>query len=167
MNTTKTLNIGQTVTHHRFGAGIVIAVDEKNTTVDFPAAGVKTLITAFAFPTADTVNAYAEKKAAKDAAKARRRQRDAEAIARFDAQPNAKKIEAAIMWCNGKVQGDRTGQGWLMCEEMLLTIDEIAQKKGDFFICDVIKSVVKYMRATDKQAFVIARFADLNGYVYA
>lgn len=95
-----------------------------------------------------------------------RRQKDAEAIAAFNAQSNLEKIKQSIMWINGKVQGDRNSLGYQLISERLAGIYLVAKEKGETFIVDVINSVEKYMRASEKQAFVIARFADQNGIKY-
>lgn len=93
-------------------------------------------------------------------------QKDAEACAAFAAQTNLQKIKQSIMWINGKVQGDRNSLGYQLISERIAGIYLAAREVNDQFIMDVCNSVEKYMRASEKQAYVLAKFADDNGIVY-
>lgn len=156
------------LTHHTFGTGTVVSQDGDNITIDFNGV-VKTIIIKYA----NLINedgtlfgASALIPVAKKSKSQKRRQRDNEQLASFNAQPNLDKIMQSIMSINGKQQGDRHSLGYQIISERMDRIANVAVNKGETFVVDVINSVEKYMRASEKQAYVIAKFADDNGIQY-
>lgn len=93
-------------------------------------------------------------------------QKDAEARAAFAAQTNLQKIKQSIMWINGKVQGDRNSLGYQLISERMAGIYLKAKEVGNEYVMAVHDSVIRIMRASEKQAYVLAKFADDNGIVY-
>lgn len=96
----------------------------------------------------------------------KKRINDAKAIAAFNAQSNLDKIKQSILNINGKVQGDRNSLGYQLISERLSGIYNVAKEHGNTFIVDVINNVEKYMRASEKQAYVVAKYADEQGIKY-
>ena len=96
----------------------------------------------------------------------KKRCNDAKAIAAFDAQSNLQKIKSAIMWINGKVYGDVHSLTVQWIEELFSAIEIEAKEKGNAFVVDVMNTIRRSYRASEKQAYVIAKFADDNGIVY-
>lgn len=175
MTTSTTISIGQELTHARFGTGTVVAYDGFKVVINFATVGTKELIAQFAkFAEIDPTSIVAAapsvpeqpkfaKMVAASAKKQRRREREAAELARHNALPNLKKIQHSLTGCNGLVQGNRHSLHWQMIDELILKIQVMAEENADTFIADVCQSVRKYMRCSDKQAFVMARFADANG----
>lgn len=65
-----------------------------------------------------------------------------------------------LMWINGGIVGDRNSTKYQIFEEDFATI-EMHEKANDF-IKSVCRSCVSYMRVSEKQAFVLAKFAVEN-----
>lgn len=87
--------------------------------------------------------------------------------AQRDYQPvvlsNQKKIAQRIQWINGSAHMGPNNLSTKLTHEFLYKIERIAEERGNKFICDVIESVIRYYNASDKQAYVISKFADENG----
>jgi hypothetical protein len=96
----------------------------------------------------------------------KKRHNDAKAIAAFDAQTNLQKIKSAIMWINGKQYGDVHSLTVQWIQELFFNIEIEAKEKGNTFIIDVMNTIRRSYLASEKQAYVIARFADENGIKY-
>jgi hypothetical protein len=96
----------------------------------------------------------------------KKRAKDRASLEAFNKLPNLQKIKKSILSINGVVYGDRNSLSYQITRDMLYEIEHIAEEKNDEFIKDVIKSVDKYMKASEKQAYFIAKFADENGYKY-
>jgi KaiC/GvpD/RAD55 family RecA-like ATPase len=96
----------------------------------------------------------------------KRHLRDKRELAAFNALSNQKKIESHIKWMNGTVYGNESSLGVQIVQKLLYTIQDIAKEKGNGFISNVIDSVIRYYMASDKQAYVIAKYADENGMKY-
>lgn len=96
----------------------------------------------------------------------KKRHNDRIALAAFAAQSNLDKIKQSILNINGKVQGDRNSLGYQIISERLAGVYNVAKEQGNTFITDVINSVEKSMRASEKQAYVIAKYADQQGIKY-
>lgn len=165
------------VIHNTHGTGDVISQDENNVTVNFNGL-VKTLVIKFArlmnedgtpFGTHYVAPAGAGSPAFiphKKSSGQKKRERDAKGIAAFNAQDNLTKIKQSILSINGKVQGDRNSMGYQIISERLSSIWLLARDKGDQKIIDIINSVEKWMRSSEKQAYAIAKYADDNGIIY-
>lgn len=70
-------------------------------------------------------------------------------------------LQAAInfvQWVNKMVQGDRNG-AYTIWEDSMLKVYFAAKEQGNDFIMSVYNSVDKYMKASDKQAYCLAKFA--------
>lgn len=93
----------------------------------------------------------------------KKRFRDNQEREAYERTPNLQRIKGSIMSVNGLIQGDRNSLSWQLTDEDLYGIQHLAKEKGDSFVSSVIDSVRKFMRASEKQAYVIARFADANG----
>jgi hypothetical protein len=89
-------------------------------------------------------------------------QKDALEIARYNAQPNGEKLMQSLMWVNG-ISGDRNSSSYKIWEEMLYEIQIKANEVGNTFVPQVIETVTRMMRVSERQAIVIANFADKNG----
>lgn len=63
-----------------------------------------------------------------------------------------------LMWINGLVYGDRRSVSYQISEEMYATIELAAKDLGDTKIVSICQSVMKYMKCSDKQAYVLAKF---------
>lgn len=165
------------VIHAKFGTGTIISQDANNVTVDFNGVA-KILLIKFANLTNEDGtpfgNIYTAPPTAglpafipaKKSASQKRREKANKGIAAFNAQDNLTKIKMSILRINGKVQGDRNSMGYQIISERLAGIYNIAKDQGNTFICDVINSVEKFMKASEKQAYVVAKYADDNGIIY-
>lgn len=72
------------------------------------------------------------------------------------------KAMSLMKWVNKLQKGDRVSQGYQIVEKMLYGIEAKANEVGDRFIADVVKSVLRYMSCSDKQAYCLASFAIKN-----
>jgi hypothetical protein len=93
----------------------------------------------------------------------KKRAKDRAAEEAYAKMPNLQRIKQSILVVNGLIPGDRNSLSWQMLDENLIGIEFLAKEKGNNFVVDVITSVRRYMKASEKQAYVIARFADENG----
>lgn len=155
------------VVHKTFGQGTVISQDDNNITVQFSEV-TKTLIKRFAGLTdlsGAPIVAVVEAAPKKSKSAALQTKNRAE-VAKFDAMSNLDKIKSALMSINGKVEGDRSSLGYKIWDERISNILSVAEKVGDSFIVSVIESCCKYWSCSEKQAYVIARFADNNNIKY-
>lgn len=96
----------------------------------------------------------------------KKRYNDAKAIAAFDALTNLQKIKQFIMWINGKVHGDAGNMTVRAIQNLFIEVESFAKEKGNTFVIDVMNTIRKTYNASEKQAYVIAKFADDNGIVY-
>lgn len=96
----------------------------------------------------------------------KKRHKDRKALEAHAALPNLKKIQNAITAINGIVQGDRNSLHYQLISELLAGIFLKAKELDNQFIIGVINSIEKYMKASEKQAAVVAKFADDNGIKY-
>ncbi len=69
------------------------------------------------------------------------------------------------MSINGLVNKSRYNENTTYFDKMD-EIAEIAKNKGNNFISDVISSITRYGRCSDKQAYCVAKFATDNGYKF-
>lgn len=64
-----------------------------------------------------------------------------------------------IMWINNCIYGDRNSMSYQISEKMLAKIEVSAKEVGNDFIASICRSVDKYMKCSDKQAYCLAKFA--------
>ncbi|KAA6347838.1 hypothetical protein EZS27_004703 [termite gut metagenome] len=67
-----------------------------------------------------------------------------------------------ILHVNSMTQGNRTSLSFKMWEEKMSAIWIKARDLGDKYIVGIHDSVFNYMRATERQAYALAKFADEN-----
>jgi hypothetical protein len=96
----------------------------------------------------------------------KKRHNDAKAIAAFNALSNLEKLKRAIMWINGKQYGDIHSITVQWIQELFFIIEDEAKEKGNTFVVDVMNTIRRSYLASEKQAYVIAKFADDNGIKY-
>lgn len=138
-----------TYTHPRFGTGTIIGVDGACTIIDFGGEfGTKRLVTALLGTTPESRASEAAAKAAKVAAQ--KQARRVKAAAATPAVVSASTMANALVNALTRYKGDATR------ERMLDMVDQVASaNKG--FASDVAATVLKYERASDKQAAIIAQ----------
>lgn len=154
--------------HKTLGIGQVVSQDDSNITIDFNGT-VKTFIIKYAGLTHEDGTTFGQAAiipVVKKNKGQKRRERDAKELAAFNNQSNLDKIQQSILNINGKVYGDRNGLGYQIISDRLAGIYNVAKLQGNDFIVDVINNVEKYMRCSEKQAYVIAKFADDNKIKY-
>ena len=78
---------------------------------------------------------------------------------------NEQNIKNSILSINGLVLGDRYSTGYQIISENLAEIKYIAKEKNNQFIQDIAQSVNKYMKASEKQAYALGKFAHDNGLI--
>jgi hypothetical protein len=96
----------------------------------------------------------------------KKRLRDQRELEAFNALPNQKRIERRIADINGKIYGDEHSLGVQLIHKLLYQIQDIAKEKGNNLVSDIIDAVVRSYRASDGQAYIIAKYADENGVIY-
>ena len=166
------------VVHPKFGQGTIISEANGNVTIEF-AEFTKTLIVKYAglnnidgtpygeqYTSVATATAPAKLTAATLSKSAARRAKAKSQADAFDAMSNLDKIKSAMMNINGKCEGDRSSLGYTLWFERIGAIEYKAKQVGDSFITGVCESVIRTAKCSEKQAFVIARFADNNGITY-
>ena len=83
------------------------------------------------------------------------------------ATSNINEIKDVLMWCNGWNSTKNEGTWSDLLAEIQVKaegLDVIGEsKEKNTFIADVCRSVRKYGRCSEKQAFIIAKYADQNG----
>lgn len=92
----------------------------------------------------------------------KKRYNDNKAIEAFNKLSPIQQVINRLQDINGCVAGDRHSMTYILCEEMLTAIETTAEEMGDDFIVSVSRSVDKYMRCSDKQAYCLAKFAIEN-----
>lgn len=97
----------------------------------------------------------------------KKRFKDKIALEAFDKLPNQKKIESSLMSVNGLVFGDRHSLSYQIWQDRVLEIQFKAEEKGNEMIASIAKTIDKYMKVSDKQAYVLAKFADENDIKYS
>lgn len=155
------------LTHNTFGTGTVISQDGRNIMIDFD-GDVKTLVIKYAGLIKEDGTPFAEGPTftAKKNKGQKRRERDAKELTAFNSMPNLDKLKNSILGINGKIPGDRNSLGYQIISEQLAGIYNVARDRNNTFVMDVIDSIERYMRASERQAFVVAKFADENGIKY-
>lgn len=140
-----------TYTHPRFGTGTIIGVDGTSTIIDFGAEfGTKRLVTALLGTTPESRASEAAAKATKVAAQKQARRVKAAAAAATPAVVSASTIANGLVNALTRYKGDATR------ERMLDMVDQVASaNKG--LASEVAATVLKYERASDKQAAIIAQ----------
>ncbi len=154
-----TLKIGDKINSNHFGEGTVLSFEENNQAARVLFSCGEKLMSVFAL-TATPVARPGKSRGQK------RREKDAKDRAAFATLPNAKKIESKIMWINGVVMGDRHSGSYKIVGDLLDQITDKAIEIGDKKIADICETVDRTMRASDRQAYMLALFADTNGIVY-
>lgn len=74
-------------------------------------------------------------------------------------------LEAAIekmRWLNSCTYGDRFSPNYEVAAEPVIAVEMAARAVGNEFIQSVCQSVIKYMRCSSKQAYVLGKFAIEN-----
>lgn len=64
-----------------------------------------------------------------------------------------------MKWINACTFGDRCSLSYEISETVIVKVEMAAKELGNTFICDVCHSVIKFMKCSDKQAYVLAKFA--------
>ena len=138
-----------TYTHPRFGTGTIIGVDGSSTIIDFGGEfGIRRLVTALLGTTPESRANEAAAKAAK--VSAQKQARRVKAAAATPAVVSASTMANALVNALTRYKGDSTR------ERMLDMVDQVASaNKG--LASDVAATVLKYERASDKQAAIIAQ----------
>ena len=82
----------------------------------------------------------------------------------FDENENLNEIKEVLMWCNGWSVAKRDGV-WsdLLADTQILAEDLANDGKKNSFIANVCQSVRKYSKCSEKQAYIIAKYASKNG----
>ena len=133
----------------KFGIGTVVSQDTENVTIDFDGT-VKTLIIKYAGLKNEDGSAFG--------------------VAFVAPVKKAKKTNPSrlvsptsttnqILWIND-CQNDRASSSYSLVANVLNKIENKAVAEGNGFISDVIKSIDKYMRASQKQAEILGNFYD-------
>lgn len=152
----------ETVTHARFGAGTVISRENGNVTVDFNEVGEKTLIERFAKLDVEfdpsIEGGIKERKMAKKSKGQKRRERASRELAMFNTQSNLQKLKSQIMWINGSQFGDKNSVTVQNISELFSMI-KIEANESEFAL-SIIKTIYKTYRASEKQAYCVAKLAD-------
>ena len=177
-NVVRVLKKGDVVVHDRFGEGEVLKIEGEKATIDFT-SGEKSLIIKFAgLEYRDGTKVYTnteEKKheplikeipkkiIVKKSRGQKKRESDRKALEKYNNLSNQEKIKSRILSINGLVKGDRQGSFKILLADLLGEIEDMAQKKNDEKVLSIVKSIDKYMSASEKQAFVVSKFADENG----
>lgn len=163
------LTLGTPVTSAKLGAGIITKIITRSSgyvQVDYN--GV--LRNEMAFNLADAsgkpLKAKPQSTTSGMSAGDKKRFNDAKSIEAFNKQSNLEKWKQRILRVNGLVQGDRNSLGWQLLDEAMSGVYNHASEAGNTFITDVITSVSKFMKASEKQAYVIAQYADNNNITY-
>lgn len=92
----------------------------------------------------------------------KKRYKDAKEIEAFNALSPIQQAISKLQWINGCVYGDRSSMSYQISEKMLAKIEMAAKEAGDDFITSVSKSVDKFMKCSDKQAYILAKYAIEN-----
>jgi hypothetical protein len=137
-----------TYTHPRFGTGTIIGVDGSSTIIDFGGEfGIRRLVTALLGTTPESRANEAAAKAAKVSAQKQAR--------RVKAAAAAPVVVSAATIANNLTNALTRYRGDFSRENALNMVAEVAAaNKG--FASEVAATVLKYEKASDKQAAVIA-----------
>ena len=92
----------------------------------------------------------------------KKRYKDAASIAAFNALSPLEQAIRNLQVINGHIYGDRSSLGYQMAEEMYAGIEMKAKELNNDFIVSVCRSVIKYMKCSDKQAYILAKFVVEN-----
>lgn len=154
-----THQIGDKINSNHFGEGVILSFENDHKAVRVLFTTGEKLMSVFALtnrPVAKSGKSRGDK----------RRERDAKDRAAFAELSNAKKIESKIMWINGVVAGDRHSASYKIVSDLLGQIVDIAMEVGDKKIVDICNTTIQTMRASDRQAYILAKFADDNKISY-
>ncbi|SFU77018.1 Antirestriction protein ArdC [Pustulibacterium marinum] len=96
----------------------------------------------------------------------KKRDKDRKSIERFNKLDNLQKIKETLLWINSVASGDRNSLTYKIWVEYLYHIRDKGKALGSEIVVDIATKADKYMSITEKQAYVLAKFADENGLVY-
>lgn len=159
--TTTTFSIGSQVTSYSFGTGTIVSFENDNKAAKVLFDCGEKLMSVHALGNKPAIKVKAEKSTGQ-----KRRERDQRDQRELAALSNIEKLKRSFMWINGKVKGDRSSMGYQIIEERLAEVHCKARELGNGVIMQICDSVINYMSSTEKQANVIAEFADKNGIKY-
>jgi hypothetical protein len=177
----KELKEGIVLVHPRFGEGTVLSFDDKKVDLKFGDTEKTILIKFSGLKYKDGTLVYADDSPEEKKEKPKKvipvvrkkmsrvekkRAKDKKAIEAFNKLSNLQKIKQKILWINGITKGDRNSVSYKLVSEMLHQIEYLADKEKNQRIVDIINSVDKYMSASEKQAYAIAKFADDSNYEF-
>lgn len=153
-----------TITHTQFGTGTITSQDSNVIVVNFETTGEKKLMAQFVTLMNLDGTIYCEpvKKAAKKSGSQKNLDRNNAYRRAQAAMSNYDKMFTSLVNINGATKGDRSGVSYTVWVALVNKIEVAAKKDNNNFIVDVCQSVDKYMSCSDKQADVLAKFADQN-----
>ena len=157
-------SVGKIMISPKFGKGTFVTEDKKTVTVLFP-EGEKRLMKLYApLTNEDNTRCYENQHRIKKGKSTgrKKRERDAIEISKFNNLPNVEKIKQQILWINGAIYGDVNGATMQLFIETVNPIINSAMENDNIFVIDVINTIKRTYKCSDKQAFIVANFADKN-----
>ena len=91
-----------------------------------------------------------------------KQEKDQRDLDKFNAKTNLQKIKSSLI--SGSYY--KSGISYEIWLESVYVIESKAKETNNKYVQNIIKTVLRYNKVSEKQAYVIARFADDNGLMY-